>query len=182
LRLPRCCGDRDDLPAVTPLSRRSGMSRLVMLSDATGVRAYAGVMPTRMLAQKHQSGYGACKDAAERANTAQTRHLTALWRITTASRLVAKDCGQRRLRLSWTTSVRSSRPGVLGVATGRGSGARCVTNGTGRGLAGSAPTSPGWRPGGAEGGGSRGVSRICAPMLSMVGQRRIPWAGLPGAG
>jgi hypothetical protein len=70
-----------------------------MLSDATGVRAYAGVMPARTLAQMHQSGYGACKDAAERANIAETRHLAALWRITTASRLVAKDCEQRRLRL-----------------------------------------------------------------------------------
>jgi hypothetical protein len=86
-----------------------------MLSDATGVRAYAGVMPARMLAQMHQSGYGACKDAAGRANIAETRHLPSLWRITSAPRLVAKDCEQRYPR--------------------RG-------------------TSPGWLPGGAEGGGA----------------------------
>lgn len=88
-----------DLPVQTPLSGRSGMSRLVMLSDATGVRAYARVMPDRIPAQQHQSGYGACKDARERANTVQTRHLDALWRITTAGLLVAKEYELHRQRL-----------------------------------------------------------------------------------
>src|ERR1700727_630157 len=45
LRAPGRRGDADDLSAATPLSRPSGMSRLVMLSDATGVRVNAGVMP-----------------------------------------------------------------------------------------------------------------------------------------
>src|SRR5580698_837368 len=75
------------------------MSRLVMLSDATGVRGYAVVIPVRMVAQTHLGGYGACKDGPEWANTVQTRHLRALWRITTATPLVAKEDGLRRLRL-----------------------------------------------------------------------------------
>jgi len=67
------------------------MSRLVMLSDATGVRAYDGLAPGVVLAGRQRGDYTACKDAAERANTVQTRHLTALRRIITASPLVPYD-------------------------------------------------------------------------------------------
>jgi hypothetical protein len=164
-----CCGDRDDLPAVTPLSRRSGMSRLVMLSDATGVRAYAGVIPARMLAQMHQSGYGACKDAAERANTAETRHPAALWRITTASRLVPKDCEQRRPRREAGRPLSGHRPGAPAVGTGRSPGwDACWTA-----RAGGSPDPRGYRREGCpaerkEGG--RGARKICVPTLSVTGQ------------
>lgn len=60
------------------------MSRLVMLSDETGLRAYAGVAPAPEQAVSHRIDYSACKDTAERANTVETRHLIALWRIISA--------------------------------------------------------------------------------------------------
>jgi hypothetical protein len=158
----RVRGGVSDLPLLTPLSGRSGMSRLVMLSDATGVRAYAGVMPTRIPAQQHQSGYGACKDARERANTVQTRHLDALWRITATSRLVAKEYELRRQRLgadgtssvfpSWRTRCRGwSWPAARNDPHDPG---------TRR----AARTSPGRLPGGAEGRGEpRSQRRACMP-------------------
>jgi hypothetical protein len=97
------------------------MSRLVMLSDATGVRGYAGVLPARMLAQMHQSGYGACKDVVERANIAETRHLAALWRITSTLGLVAKDdeqCRERRGNIAGVAARRSGRRGEPRSAQG----------------------------------------------------------------
>jgi hypothetical protein len=75
------------------------MSRLVMLSDATGLRAYDGVVPAVRLASQHRSDYTACKDAAGRANTVETRHLTALRRIITASLLAVAKHELDRLRL-----------------------------------------------------------------------------------
>jgi len=60
------------------------MSRLVMLSDETGLRAYAGVAPGHRMTASHRIDYSACKDAVGRANIAETRHLTALWRIIAA--------------------------------------------------------------------------------------------------
>ena len=60
------------------------MSRLVMLSDETGLRAYAGVAPAALQAVSHRIDYSACKNAAARANTVETRHLIALWRINSA--------------------------------------------------------------------------------------------------
>jgi hypothetical protein len=60
------------------------MSRLVMLSDETGLRAYAGVAPGPLQAVSHRIDYRACKDVAGRANTVETRHLIALGRINSA--------------------------------------------------------------------------------------------------
>jgi hypothetical protein len=139
------------------------MSRLVMLSDATGVRAYARVMPDRIPAQQHQSGYGACKDARERANTVQTRHLDALWRITTTGLLVPKEdephC--RRLGIDGTDQVFPSRR-TRGVAVGHGQ--RRVTTLQGPGTYRAGRTSSGRLPGGAEGRGEpRSQHRACLP-------------------
>jgi hypothetical protein len=71
------------------------MSRLVMLSDETGLRAYAGVAPTHApaprLARLHRIDYSACKDPAGRANTVETRHLLALRRISAALSLVPAE-------------------------------------------------------------------------------------------
>ena len=55
-----------------------------MLSDATGLRAYDGVVPAARTPSEHRSDYRACKDAVRRANTVETRQLTALRRIITA--------------------------------------------------------------------------------------------------
>src|SRR5690242_2354254 len=83
---------RTDLIASRPLSGPSGMSRLVMLSDETGLRVYAGVAPTRQtvphLARLHRIDYSACKDPVRRANTVETRHLRALRRISAALSVV----------------------------------------------------------------------------------------------
>ena len=127
------------------------MSRLVMLSDATGVRAYARVMPDRIPAQQHQSGYGACKDARERANTVQTRHLDALWRITTTEPLVAKEGEQRRQRLG-TDGTDQVFPLRRMRASGRSWPAK-RNDLRGPGAQRAAQTSPGRLPGRAEGRG-----------------------------
>jgi hypothetical protein len=61
-----------------------------MLSDATGLRAYDGVVLAVRPGLERRSDYAACKDAAEWANTLETRQLTALQRIITAVPLVAE--------------------------------------------------------------------------------------------
>ena len=157
------------------------MSRLVMLSDATGVRAYARVMPDRIPAQQHQSGYGACKDARERANTVQTRHLDALWRITTAGLLVAKEYELHRQRLGTdgTDLVFPSRR-----TRGRGRSRPAMRNDLqGPGAHRAAQTSPGRaaRRSGREGGAAESVQGLHAD--SVVGlDRAASLGGITGAG
>jgi hypothetical protein len=87
------------------------MSRLVMLSGVTTVKTGFAVSAGDRGTGEHRIGYAACKDAFERGNIVETRHLIALWRIIAALPHVAKSNSSE-------VGVRSS--GVLSSATPAG--------------------------------------------------------------